>query len=123
MASGSLNKLSIDGIPFDVAGDADLSEVFSRYTNSIVPTSGTDTISQEARAREVTGVVVVVKPGDKSLLASIADSGDVVSLSYTHRDGTRYAGQGNINIENNQTMQNRTSMSLLPVGEWTESLP
>lgn len=122
MAAGSPNKLAIDGLPFDIAGDSDLSEVFSRFTNTIVPSSGEDSISQEARAREVSGVVIILKKGDKQLLANIADSGDIVSLSYTVRDGSRYAGRGNINIENNQTMQNRTSITLLPVGEWTETL-
>lgn len=123
MASGSLNKMGIDGLPFDVAGDADLSEMFTSFVNSVIVTSGVGSISQEKRVPEVSSVVLVLKPGDKSLLASIQDSGDAVSLSYTHRDGTRYAGLGTINIEANTTMQNRTTLTLLPVGVWTESLP
>jgi hypothetical protein len=122
MASGSLNKLSLDGLPFDVAGDADLTEVFSKFTNSVIPHSGGGSIKQETRVREVGGVVIIVKPGDKKLLKDLAESGDEIPMSYINRAGDKYKGDGTFNIENNSTMDNRTSITLLPVGDWTESL-
>jgi len=122
MASGSAAGLSLDGLPFDVAGDADLNEVFTEFTNTVIPTSGKGSISQEKRVLEVSGVVVIIKPGDKALLKDLSESGKELSMSYKHRDGTKYSGMGTFEVENNTTMQNRTSLKLMPTGKWTESI-
>jgi hypothetical protein len=122
MGSGSINKLSLDGIPFDVAGDADLTEVFSKFTNSVIPHSGGGSIKQETRVREVGGVVLIVKSGDKSILKGLAEAGNEIPMSYVNRAGDKYKGDGTFNIENNATMDNRCSITLLPTGDWTETL-
>ena len=118
--SGSLSKLTLNGLPFDVANDADITEVFTKYTNTIVQTSGRSSISQESRVQEISGVVIIIRPGDKGLLKSLSESGREFNMSYAHRDGTVYRAKGTINIESNTTMQNRTTVTLLPTTEWTE---
>jgi hypothetical protein len=120
--SGTIAKLTLAGLPFDVASDADFSEVIAKFTNTIVMTSGKGSISQEKRVPEVTGVVIILRKGDKALLKSIAEAGVEIPISYKHSDGASYKCVGIINIENNTTMQNRCSISLLPTDDWTELL-
>lgn len=122
MASGTINSLSLNGLPFDVAADADFTEVFTEYVNTVIKTSGKGSISQEKRVPEVSGVVLIIKPGDKSLLKAMADSGEEVSMTYVNRAGNKYSGLGTFNVESNTTKENRTSLTLLPTGSWTESL-
>lgn len=120
--SGTISACSLKGLPFDVASDADFSEAITKFTNSVIRTSGKSSISQEARVPEVTGCVLILRPGDKKLLKDMVESGKEISLSYRHSDGTGYKAQGTINIDNNTTMQNRCTIALLPTTDWTELL-
>lgn len=122
MPSGSNQSLKINSVPYDVAGDADFSEVFSKFLNELVPHSGGASIKQTRRIQETTGVVLIGKPGDKSILKGDAESGVSIPMSYKNANGDKYTGNGTFNIENNTTMDNRISIALLPTGDWTESL-
>jgi hypothetical protein len=122
MPSGSINKLSLGGIPFDVAGDADFTEVFTKFVNSMIRTSGRSSAKQEARVPEVGGVVIIVKPGDKKILKDMANKAEIISISYVNRNGDKYKGTGIFNVESNTTMDNRTTVTLLPEDDWTETL-
>ena len=122
MPSGSTQSMKINGLPYDVAGDADLTEIFTKFTNSVIPHSGGGSIKQERRVQEVGGVVLIGKPGDKAILKGDSESGVKIPMSYRNAGGDKYKGDGTFNIENNATMDNRISISLLPVGDWTESL-
>lgn len=121
MAAGTIVSVSIDSIPYDVAGDADFSKVVSMYENKVIPTSGDGLITQEKRVAEVSGVTLIIKGAqDVSNLKGTAESGLVVPLSFTQRDGVSYQATGTIELENITTKENRASVKLLPIGEWTE---
>lgn len=120
--SGSLSSLKLKGMPFDVANDADINETIGAFVNSIIQTSGAASISQEARSQDVTGVIIIMRPGDRKIIEDLINSGVAFSISYKHRDGTAYKCKGTINAEGNTTMQNRCTLNLLPTTKWTEFL-
>jgi len=123
MTAGTINSLSLDGLPFDVAGDADFSVTLTEFENTMTATSGEGSLSQEKRIREVDGVDIVAKSGDDSLLAKMADSGRIdIDMTYVTRGGDTYQGLGSFNVDKKQTKKGIISIKLLPVGEWTESL-
>lgn len=119
---GTMAKLTISGISFDCVSDADWTENFSKFTNSILQTSRGGIIVQESKTPEVTGVQVSLQKGDRGLLKAIIDGGQVVEMSYRNRDGDRYSGRGTVNSDGRTTMNNVATLTLLPVGDWTEEL-
>lgn len=119
---GTQRKLTLNGIGFDCVSDADWTEVFAGFTNSILQTSSGGVVVQEARAREVTGVQISLQKGDRALLKAMIEEGSVMDISYTNRDGDRYSGRGTVNTDGRTTMKNICTLSLLPIGDWTEEL-
>ena len=120
--AGTMRKLTISGISFDCVSDADWTEMFAGFTNSILQTSGGGVVVQETRTREVSGVQISLQSGDMSLLKQIIESGQVVDMSYVNRDGDRYSGRGTVNTEGRTTMRGVATLTLLPIGDWTEEL-
>lgn len=120
--AGTMAKLTLSGIGFDCVSDADWTEVFAGFTNSILQTSGGGVVVQEARVREVTGVQISLQKGDRGLLKAIIEDGNIIDMSYRNRDGDRYSGRGTVNTDGRTTMRNVATLSLLPVGDWTEEL-
>lgn len=119
---GTMGKLTINGISFNCVADADWTEVFAGTVNSILNTSGGGVIVQETRTREVTGVQISLQKGDRGLLTEMIEGGEELSLSYKNRDGDRYSGSGTVNTDGRTTMKNVATLTLLPIGKWTEEL-
>jgi hypothetical protein len=119
MATGTLRKFVAKGISFDVAADADLEETITQFENTLIVTTGKSVIKQEKRAQQVGGLVLITSGADAEILRDIADSGQEISMSYTKRSGDTYRLTGTFNVENNTTMESRTSLILLPTSEVT----
>jgi hypothetical protein len=119
---GTMRKLTLDGVSFDCVSDADWTEVFAGFTNSILQTSKGGVVVQETRTREVSGVQISLQKGDRALLKSIIEVGKIIDMSYTNRDGDRYSGRGIVNTDGRTTMRNVATLTLLPIGDWTEEL-
>ena len=121
MAAGTMANLNLDGISYDVAADADFSEIFTKFKNTMEATSGDGFLSQEKQIQEVSGVVVITKSAsDKYNLKATAEKKDPIAMTYTNRQGESVMASGSIDIENNTTMKNRTSLKLLPIADWTQ---
>lgn len=119
---GTMGKLTIEGISFNCVADADWTEVFAGVVNSILNTSGGGVIVQETRVREVTGVQISLQKGERSLLTDLIEGGEELTISYRNRDGDRYSGSGTVNTDGRTTMKNVATLTLLPIGKWTEEL-
>lgn len=121
--AGTVRKLTLDGITFTLAADANFTEIFSEWENEMLATSGDGMLKKTKRTPIVEGVVIEADQGDREILKSLADSLDdfPISYQYASRGVARCTGQ--INIENNETDSNRTTISLLPRGVWTAYRP
>lgn len=119
---GTMAKLTLDGIGFPCVADADWTEVFTGFTNSVMQTSNGGVIVQESRPREITGVQISVQKGARGLLKAMIEDGKPIKISYRNRDGDRYSGQGTVNTDGRTTMKNVATLSLIPIGDWTEEL-
>ena len=118
--AGSNRKLTIEGISFDVAADADFSETFVQYENSMVPTSGGAMRKMLKRIPAVEGVVLITDADERLVLKDFAEGLDLVKVTYTNAAGDSYRSEGTIEIESNSTEENRTSCTIQPVGDWTK---
>lgn len=121
-ATGTIAKFMIEGNSYSVAGDADFSEIITKFENSLIVTSGKSIIKQEKRSQDVSDVVLVTNGNDREQLRAFADSGDELSMSYTSRVGDVYRFTGTFNIDTNTTMESRTTLSVLPTEDRTPNL-
>jgi hypothetical protein len=117
--AGSNRKLTIEGVSYEIAADANFSEMISSFENSMIPTSGSNMRKMIKRVNTVEGVVLVTDADERIALKSVADSIDDVKLSYTNAAGDTYKATGAIEVETNETEENRTNCILLPRGDWT----
>jgi len=118
--AGSVRKFTIEGISFDVAADATLSEVFTKYENAMVPTSGGAMRKMTKRIPAVEGVVLITDADERLVLKDFAEGLDLVKITYQNAAGDSYRCEGTFEIENNETEENRTACTIQPVGDWTK---
>lgn len=117
--SGSIRKLTLDGVTYDVLGDANFSETGSGFESDAVPTSGDNIHKMTKRAKKVEGVVVGCNGTERDALEALADRTTDFPMSYETASGDVYRAQGWIEFENRETEENRASIQLHPRKKWT----
>lgn len=116
--SGSILKLTLSGITFDVFADANLSQVGSQTENSMIPTSGKAFQKKMKRIMGVEGVKVVSDPDTRNTLESLADALEPFAMSYTTADGTVFRAKGIIEFEAVESEENAGTVKCFPEGKW-----
>lgn len=120
--SGTIRKLTLDGITFDVMADTNITETGGPFENENIPTSGRNIRKMTRRPENREGVVVAANGAERQTLRTLSQRTDDFPMSYTTAAGDVYRGQGGIEFENRETEENRASLQLLPVGEWSPFL-
>jgi hypothetical protein len=118
--AGSIRKLTIEGISFDVAADATFSEIFTNFENAMVPTSGLAMRKMTKRIPAVEGVVLITDADERLVLKDFAEGLDNVKITYQNAATDSYRCEGTIEIEGNETEENRTACTIQPAGVWTK---
>lgn len=119
--SGTLRKVTIDGISYDAAFDANVTLNLSPYETEGVPTSGRTMFKKMLRSPNAESVVLVVSPVEQDTLRQAAERLDTYPMSVTLADGSVYTTVGQINFENVETEENRASIMIIPdraIGAW-----
>lgn len=116
--AGTIRKLIINGITFDVMADADITETGSKYLNEPLPTSGRNMRKMTKRPQTREGFVIACNPAEQVTLINIADSLAIIPLSYTRADGSQFRATGWIEFESVTTMENRGTVKLFEQTEW-----
>lgn len=117
--AGSLRKFTVEGIPFNVAADANFTETISIFENSMVATSGRAMRKMMKRVPVREGVVLVTNASEREILKSFAEGLDDLKISYTNAAGDTYRCQGTLEVESNETEENRTACKVMPREDWT----
>jgi len=120
--SGSNRKFTAEGISFRVAADANFTEMISKFENSMIATSGKNMRKMVKRVTSREGVVLVTNAAERDVLKSFAEQLDPVAFTYTNAAGDKYRCTGSLEIENNETEENRTTCQVLPDEDWTTFL-
>jgi hypothetical protein len=118
--SGTLRSVGIGGVSYDAAADVDVSEIFTRYEITAIPTSGKTSFQYIRRATSREGVALITSPDEREVIKSIAEALENTDLQYTLADGSTYVAQGRVSVESNTTSENRTTVFLLPEDDWTK---
>jgi hypothetical protein len=112
--AGSIRRMTIEGVSFDVAADGNLSDLMSEYENSMIPTSGLAMQKKTRRVPVIEGVVLITDGGSKDSLVNYSDGLDVLKFSIEYASGDIKKANGIINIESDESEENRTTISIHP---------
>jgi hypothetical protein len=116
--TGSVRRLSLNGIGFGVFGDANFSKV-PGVLNEAVPTSGENVHKVTKQVGMVSGVVVDGSDGiANGQIHDLHNEINPFTMSYTKANGDVLTGTGKINIESDETEEGRITISLIPTTEF-----
>jgi len=117
--SGSLRSFSVEGVPFRVMADANVTETFTQFEKEVIETSGDGMIKFTKRNAMREGLVLATNASERESLVAFSDTKAPLKLEYTNSAGDSYQCRGALEIENNETEGNRTTCKLMPVNTWT----
>ena len=116
--SGSIRKVILDGISFDVMADTNISEVGSKWENEAIPTSGRNIKKMVRRVESREGVTLACNGLERDLLKDLAERTDAFPMSYETAGGDVYRTVGWIEFENRETEENRATIQMHPQDDW-----
>lgn len=119
--SGTPRKVTINGLSFDVAADANITLNLSPYETEGVPSSGRTMFKMTLRSPNAEGIPIMADPVEQDTLRQIAEGLDSVPVSITLADTSVYRTVGRINFESVETEENRATIMIIPdrsLGAW-----
>jgi len=116
--TGSIRKLTLDGVTFDVMADTNVNEMGSRYEVEAVPTSGRSLKKMVRRSEDRESVVVACNGAEREILKELAERIEDYSMSYETAAGDVYRTTGFIEFESRETEESRATLKLIPRDRW-----
>jgi hypothetical protein len=118
MSAGSVRGVTIDGIPYNAATDANIA-LGPRIEKESLPHSGGNMIKRVFAPGSAEAVKLIVTPSEYDFLKSQSDDTGNKSLSYLMADGSSMKTQGEVMLGPYQTDDSSCEISLLSSsGEW-----
>lgn len=117
---GSLKGASVEGIPFRVAGDANVTLIPTKFENAKIPCSGKALRKMTKRIPSMEGGTLLCNLDELAVLKSFAEDPEDIKFSVTFADGTVYKGEGTVEVENWESEEGRTTVQFLPSDDWTK---
>lgn len=116
MSAGSVRSVKIDGIPFNVAADANIS-LNPRVEKESIPHSGGNMVKETTVAANVEAVKLILSPSEYDLLTGLTDND--IPLSYEMADGSVLRSEGAVNLGSFVTEDSSCEvMFLTSTGNW-----
>ena len=120
--SGSIRKLTLNGVTYDVMHDANINEIGSGYENTAIPTSGRNIRKMAKRVQLRESVIVAANGNERDALHALADGGADFPMAYTTAAGDVYHATGFIEFVKRETEENRAELKLIPRTKWESFL-
>lgn len=112
--SGTLRKISLDGVTFRAAMDINVNLQTSPYENEGIPTSGRSMLKKTLRNPNAEGVTLIVNPVEQDLLKEFSERLEPSPISFELADGSVYRTDGWIDYPGVETEENRTELVIIP---------
>ena len=115
--SGTPRKVTLDGVTYNVAADANFAQVPGVNTEGVRHTGGT-MMKKTLAIALVESVTLVVTSQQNELLEELSRRNVNFPMSYELSSGDVYRAVGQINLDNRETEENRRDLTLIPDGDW-----
>lgn len=119
---GTVRKILIDGVSYDLMMDINITFLFSKYEIEAQPTTGKTLFKRTKRNENMESVALATNPSEMVDLRDKANSLADKTFSVELADGSIFKATGQINFENYESESGKTTLQLLPNGEWTPFL-
>jgi hypothetical protein len=118
MSAGSLLNATVDGISYNVTGDANIS-LTPRIEKESIPHSGGNMQKRTIMSAQAEAVKFTLRPSEYDVLRSQADETGDIPLSYVMADGSSFKTIGEINLGPYQTEDSSCEcIFLTSTGQW-----
>jgi len=117
--AGTPKSVTIEGVPYDVLGDANISIMLNQWENESIPTSGLPIQKKSKRIATAESVVIGTSWEEKATLIELADSLDKIKFSIEFAGGDTIKGRGQINLDSDESEEMRTTVKFMPDEGWT----
>lgn len=118
MSAGSPRGVTIDGIPFNIAGDANIA-LNPRVTKESIPHSGGNMIKLTNDAGNVEAVKLIVTPSEFDILKGLSEQDGDIPMSYVMADGSSFKSPGELMLGPYQTDDSSCEVQFLTsTGVW-----
>lgn len=121
-ATGTLRKVVLDGVTFDVMSDANINFKRSKFEKEGQATSGKTLVKMTKRVQNVESVDLGCTPAEMEDIAAKADSIADITMSFQLADGSVYKGKGHVHFDGYESDTGKITLTLIPTGEWTPFL-
>lgn len=115
--SGTPRKVTLDGVTYNVASDANFSQTPPVSNEGVRHTGGT-LIKKTLMVGQVESVTLIVNGAQNASLEELADRNVNFPMSYELASGDVYRAVGQINLDNRETEETRRDITLIPDGGW-----
>jgi hypothetical protein len=117
--SGTLRKVTLNGITFDAAADVDVTEIDGAFDSESMASSGRNMRKMTKRTQNREGVVLIVNGDEFELLRGLSERTTDFPMSYETAAGDVYRAPGWIQLENRTTAENKATIQMHPRnGNW-----
>jgi len=116
--AGSLRKFTIEGIPYSVAADSNVSFTYSEFETSLVPGSGAPMKKMIKRIPMWESLVLLVNASEAEQIKVFSEQIADVKFAGTLASKDSYRSQGTINIESWETEEGRMTIQVYPSEPW-----
>lgn len=120
--TGTLRKVTLDGVTYDVFADSNIKATPSSHENTAIPTSGRPMRKMVARVESREGLTLVANGAEQEALKALAERLGDYPMSYVTASGDVYRANGFIEFESHETEENRASVMLHPRQGWSPFL-
>ena len=117
--SGSIRGFTVEGIPFDVTADTNVSRKPTNIENDMIPTSGVGMQKKTRVTPKAEGFNLAVSEEEMESLKSFAEGLLPVKVSYITANGSVYRCVGQIEVEAHESEENKATVTVLPESDWT----
>jgi hypothetical protein len=123
--SGTLRKVVINGVTYDVMGDTNITFNKSSFEIEGMPTSGRTMFKMTRRVPTMDSVGLATNPAEAEELQSVSESLADATISVELADGSIYRTTGKINYESFESESNKSNIQIIPAktkDAWTPFL-
>jgi len=118
--SGSTRILSLDGVEYGVAADADVSSTLAKWEKEVMMTSGLPMVKLTTVNQKKTGFDVLANGDEKEELRALSESREEIKVIYTDAADNEYHCQATITLEESTSQDNKVPVNVMPLnGNWT----
>ena len=118
MSAGSVRGVKIDGIPFNVAADANIS-LNPRIEKESIPHSSGNMTKRTFAAAMAESVKLILTPAEYANLVSLNDGQGNIPMSYEMADGSSIKSEGEVMLSTYQTDDSSCEATFLTsTGNW-----